>query len=107
MELLNEELIKRFKEVGNQEKEKDPLVVAKFFNPCGAGTWYALEYDEKEKTFFGYVSIFGDHNDELGYFSLEELKGITSPPFGLGIERDLHCGEQKLSKMADTFNPRK
>ena len=30
----------------------------------------------EEKTFFGYVQIFHDHNDEWGYFSLAELEDI-------------------------------
>ena len=97
MQLLTEELAKRFSEVGSQENEKDPIVIAKFFNPCGAGTWYATEYDPEEKIFFGYVSIFGDWNDEWGSFSLEELENIDCG-FGLGIERDLHCGEKRISE---------
>lgn len=97
MELLTKEILKRFQEIGSQEKEEDPIVVVKFFNPSGAGTWYATEYNEKDKRFFGYVSIFGDYNDEWGYFSLEELQSIRGS-FGLGIERDLYCGEQRISE---------
>ena len=97
MKLLTKELEKRFKEVGSQENVKDPIVIAKYFNPCGAGTWWATEYDPETKVFFGYASIFGDHNDEWGYFSLEELESFTGK-FGLGIERDLYCGEQKISE---------
>ena len=102
MELMNKGILARFKKIGSQEDSKDPLVIAKFFNPVGAGYWFATEYNEEEKMFFGYVSLFGDHNDEFGYFSLEELKSIKGM-FGLGIERDLHCGEQKLSELAKTF----
>jgi len=97
MKLLTKELEKRFAEIGSQENEKDPIVVAKFFNPTGIGTWWATEYDSEDKIFFGYVSLFGDHNDEWGSFSLQELesfKGIG----GLGIERDLHCGEKRISE---------
>jgi len=98
MELMTKELEKRFKEVGSQKNEKDPLIIAKFFNPSGAGTWYATEYNPKTKTFFGYVSIFGDYNDEWGYFSLEELKEFRGS-FGLGIERDLYFGEKRASEV--------
>ncbi len=35
MKLLTKQLEKRFAEVGSQEEEKDPLVIAKFFNPQG------------------------------------------------------------------------
>jgi Protein of unknown function (DUF2958) len=98
MKLMTEELEKRFSEIGRQEDRKDPIVVAKFFNPQGAGTWYATEYLPEEKTFFGYVRIFHDHNDEWGYFSLDELEGYTGP-LGLGIERDLYFGEKPISQV--------
>jgi hypothetical protein len=98
MKLLTDSLIKRFAQVGSQEESKDPIVIAKFFNPVGSGTWYATEYNPKDKTFFGYVSIFGDWNDEWGYFSLMELqdhRGI----FGMEIERDLYTAERRISEM--------
>ena len=93
MQLLTKALEGRFAQVGSQEKNPDPLIIAKFFNPTGAGTWYATEYDPQTRTFFGYVSIFGDHNDEWGYFSLDELAAYQGR-FGLGIERDLYFKEQ-------------
>lgn len=97
MKLLTKALLDRFAKVGSQESKKDPLVIAKFFNPGGAGTWFATEYDPNEKMFFGYVSIFGDWNDEWGYFSLEELESIRGQ-FGLGIERDLYFTEKPFSE---------
>jgi len=96
MKLLTQELLKRFEKIGRQENKADPLIIAKFFNPVGAGTWYATEYNPKDKTFYGYVSIFGDWNDEWGYFSLTELEGYKGP-FGLGIERDLYFSETPAS----------
>jgi len=98
MKLLTKQVEKRFAEVGSQEKEKDPLVIAKFFNPQGPGTWYATEYDPRAKIFFGYVSIFGDWNDEWGSFSLQELKTFRGS-FGLGIERDRYFSEKPISQV--------
>jgi hypothetical protein len=98
MKLMTKELEERFEMVGSQEDIKDPLVVAKYFNPTGAGTWYATEYNPKERLFFGYVSIFGDWNDEWGYFSLDELEGFKGQ-FGLGIERDLFFVEKRASRV--------
>lgn len=98
MKLLTQALLKRFAEVGRQEDNADPIVIAKFFNPCGAGTWYATEYDPASREFFGFVSIFGDWNDEWGSFSLTELESYRGK-FGLGIERDLHFEEQPISKV--------
>jgi hypothetical protein len=107
MQLITKELEKRFQEVGSQENNPDPLVIAKYFFPYGSGNWYATKYDPKAKIFFGYVSIFGDHNDEWGDFSLEELeqplpfkicingKEIQSKGF---IERDLYFTEKPISQ---------
>lgn len=100
MKLLTKELEERFKQVGSQEGENDPIIVAKFFNPTGAGTWYATEYFPEEQLFFGYVSLFGvgAPENEWGYFSLAELSEFQGK-FGLGIERDLHFGEKKFSEI--------
>lgn len=126
MNLLTEELKERFIAVGSQEEVEDPVVVCKFFNPQGAGTWFAteitgvlvdiegrrevFELDQWAQLdrgplgpllidvyFFGYVSIFGDWNDELGEFSLSELINYRGP-LGLGIERDLYWSEKPLSE---------
>ena len=98
MQLMTKAIEKRFKEVGSQENEKDPIVIAKFFKASGAGTWWSTEYNPIDKIFFGYVSIFGDHNDEWGYFSLEELQSFKGA-MGLGIERDLYFQEQRIGKL--------
>lgn len=101
MKLLNDTLKLRFLEVGDQSQKEaeDTIVIAKFFNPCGAGTWYATEYFPENNCCFGYVSIFGDHNDELGDFSIDELEEYKNPMFGLGIERDLHWNECSLKSV--------
>jgi hypothetical protein len=98
MKLMTKELEKRFAAVGSQAAVANPLVIAKFFNPCGVGTWYATEYDPERRVFFGYVSIFGDHNDEWGSFSLEELEAYRGP-LGIGIERDLYFEEKPASEV--------
>jgi len=99
MKLLTKELEQRFKEVGEQDI-KDPLVICKFFNAGGVGTWWATAYFPEDKTFFGYVSIFGDECDEWGYFSLEELESIKGR-FGLGIERDCFFKEKPASEIKE------
>lgn len=93
-----QELLRRFAKIGRQDEVKDPLVVAKFFNPTGAGTWSATEYDPESRCFFGYVSLFGDYNDEWGSFSLDELEDFRGH-FGLGIERDLYFTQCPISEV--------
>lgn len=102
MKLLTKELEKRFEEIGSQENITDPIVLAKFFNPAGAGTWLATEYNPEDKIFFGYVSIFGDQCDEWGSFSLEELENFKGL-FGIGIERDLYFAETPASKLIKEY----
>ena len=98
MKLMTKKLLERFAQVGSQAEERDPLIIAKYFNPCGAGTWYATEYDPKTRIFFGYVSIFGDWNDEWGSFALDELQSYKGP-LRIGIERDLYFGEKRASEV--------
>lgn len=98
MKLLTKELEEQFKKTGSREEVSDPIVVAKFFNPTGAGTWYATEFNSEDKIFFGFVSIFGDECDEWGNFSLEELENFRGR-FGLGIERDLYFTPGPISKV--------
>ena len=79
---------------------KDVLV--KFFNPCGAGTWYVFEAEKKgdDWEFFGLVELF---EKELGYFTLSELESIRLP-FGMSIERDLYFENKKYDCLTDNFN---
>lgn len=108
MKLLNKELLKAFEKQGDisRQKASETKVIAKFFNPVGAGTWYAAEWIPEEGIFFGFVSIFNDYNDELGYFSLQELEEYRGS-LGLGIERDLHFkpGSYTLQQLVDGDRP--
>jgi hypothetical protein len=95
-----EELMKDYP-LYSQEHESDPLVVAKFFDPCGSATWYILEYDPEQALAFSYVT--GLQVDELGYTSLTELESIERP-WGLTIERDSYFQPARLSKFKGEIN---
>lgn len=97
MKLLTKEIEERFKKTGRQEEVEDPIVIARFFNPTGIGTWYATEYDPESRCFFGYVSLFNDYCNEWGSFSLDELESVRGQ-FGLGIERDMYFDPKPLSE---------
>jgi hypothetical protein len=103
MELLTKRLKARFAKVGRQEGVEDPLVIAKFFAPSGEATWFATEYYPEVNQCFGYVQGLSPHpeDDEWGYFSLDELKGVRVPPFNLPIERDLHWTEGPFNKVVE------
>ncbi len=89
MMLLTKAIRAALPKIGETDGQGDSAkVIVKFFNPSGSGTWYATEFDGEDQ-FYGLVCGLG--HDELGYFSLSEMKSVKGP-FGLGIERDRHLG---------------
>jgi hypothetical protein len=52
------------------------VLYVKFFDPYTQWTWYACEYDPKERIFFGYVV---GQTREWGEFSLDELESLEMP----------------------------
>ncbi len=95
MKLLTKEIEDKFKSTGSQENSDDPIILAKFFDPMGSWTWYATEYNPKDKIFYGLVHGW---EKEWGYFSLDELESVERP-LGLGIERDRHFGYKHVSEI--------
>lgn len=90
--LMTKELEQKFSNypISSQDgKGMDAEVVAKFFNPCGAGTWLITEGEKQEDgdwLLFGYCHLF---EWEWGYVMLSELESVRLP-FGLKIERELY-----------------
>lgn len=99
MRLMTKELEKKIPKLYETENiaPREKIIYAKFFNPCGIGTWLALEYDKDTKDFFGYVDFL---EKGLGYFSLEELESVNLP-FGLKIERDKWFKPMTLGEYLD------
>lgn len=97
MKLMTKEIEKKIPPLYAQENVKagDKMIYAKFFHPMSNWTWYAAEYDPKERLFWGYVE---GHFPEWGYFSLDELESVKGP-FGLGIERDMYFRPQKFKEL--------
>ena len=96
MELMTLELKERFEIIGQQSEDLNPIIIAKFFDPMGSGTWYVSEYEPETNICFGYVTGLG-HN-EWGYFSLTELEAIERP-LGMKIERDICFTEARFKDL--------
>jgi hypothetical protein len=99
MKLLTAAIIKQLEKTPLYSTEKQDVthIIVKFFNPCGSGTWYAVEGMKQENgdwLFFGLCEI---HEKELGYFTLSELQSVKLS-FGLKIERDMHFSGMILDK---------
>lgn len=82
--------------IGTQDgKGEDAIARVKFFTPWSDWTWYVLEYDSGDKTAFGLVQGF---EEELGYFSLDELESLRGPG-GLRVERDRYFTPTPLKEV--------
>jgi hypothetical protein len=94
MELIPQNLLKTIPKLYETEEQNNPIVYVKLF--LDGWTWHITELSIDGDIAFGYVvSPFGA---ELGYFSLEEIKGIRGN-LGLGVERDLSFKPTKLSSI--------
>lgn len=95
MKLMTKELEKKFEKYplySQNDKGGESIVLVKYFNPMGAGTWLITEGNKQangDYELFGYCCLGDDIDAEFGYVMLSELENIKLP-FGLKIERDLY-----------------
>ncbi|GAB5417041.1 MAG: hypothetical protein Crog4KO_19070 [Crocinitomicaceae bacterium] len=101
MKLITKILLQEFNRIGDQSENPNPMVVAKFFDPCGSATWYATEYDPETSICYGYVT--GLFEDEWGSFSITELESIERP-FGMRIEKDIHFTAMSFNDLMKKLN---
>ncbi|HEY5536609.1 MAG TPA: DUF2958 domain-containing protein [Ignavibacteria bacterium] len=81
-------------QLGNDLEKQ--VVVAKFFNPTGSGTWWLINQDPEDTDYlWGICHIF---ETEVGSFSKSELVNFRGK-FGLGIERDLYFEEVNAKEL--------
>ena len=87
----------------SQEKDPDPIIYVKLFDPTSNWTWYITEWneDDDEDQAFGYVV---GHEPEFGYVSLTELSEVKGR-FGIGIELDMHFAPQRLNSLGAPGRP--
>lgn len=90
MKLITKAIEAAFAKQGDtsQKSMADIMIVAKYFNPMGAGTWYLYEHLEDD-IYMGFVTLGYPEDAECGTVSMTELQELRLP-FGLGIERDMH-----------------
>ena len=98
MELLPKDVREELPELyANEALGLAAQALVKFFTPDSNWTWYATEYDPKERMFFGLVVGM---EVELGYFSFDELKAARGP-LGLHIERDVHWKPKSIAEIRE------
>ena len=94
--LIPQTLLSDIPDLYETEGSLNPLCHVKLFTPDSSFTWYIIEFSKADtNTCYGYV--LGLEN-ELGYFTLEELESIHGP-LGLAIERDMSFSPTLFSKI--------
>jgi len=81
----NEKATREAQELELTEPVHQPVV--KLFCPWGSATWLLSELDEHNVA-YGLCDL-GFGTPELGYVSVDEIRGLTHSS-GLKIERDIH-----------------
>jgi len=77
-------------------------VVLKLFGGSNC-TWLITEIEPNGDTMRGLCDI-GMGICEYGTISLSELKSVKFPPFGLGVERDMHFSGGSIESFQDYYN---
>lgn len=104
MELITEEMKKRFKEVGDQSKSQNPLFVMRIYNPIGAQSWYVSEYDEESGRYACFVK--GTYSDQWSWFSIRDIVSIKNL-LGIEMKLDLNFKEKTFDELANRKNHRR
>ena len=113
MKLFTKEVMDRLEKQGNtrSKKPEEIMVVAKFFNPAGVGTWYVYDYyrpedggelreDGTPEIFTAFANLNDPLCAECGDVSTEELESFKGR-FGLGIEREIGFKPRPLHEIID------
>jgi len=95
MGLIPQDLLKTLPKLYETEDQNDPLCHIKLFTPDANFTWYIIEVSIDENLSYGYVKGL---EDELGYFSLDEIADIRGS-LGLKVEIDSLFKPTLLSKI--------
>lgn len=102
MELFTKEIKEKAKSQFHLGSEMETqVIVAKFFNPVGKGTWYLMNLDPDDEDYcWGIVDLF---EVEMGSFSKSELESFKGS-LGLGIERDLYFEPVNAKELWERLN---
>ena len=100
MKLLTKKITEQAKEQYDKGSDMEQMVVAKYFNPIGNGTWYLMNLADDEDYAWGIVDLFAV---EVGSFSMRELQGIQLP-LNMGIERDKYFEPMPANELWKELN---
>lgn len=107
LKFMTKEIERAFDRQGDtsMKSAEEIKVIAKWFNPEGAGSWYCYEHDKEDNTLWCFVNLGMPEFAECGRVSINEMKSVRGKRFGLGIERDqfFPIGKYTLAEVRDTI----
>ena len=104
MKLMTKAIEKKFEKFpmySQDGKGMEAEVVVKYFGGAAA-TWLITEGEKQpdgDWLFFGYCTLGFEW--EWGEVMLSQLESVRFAPFGLGVERDLHCEGMKVKELVN------
>lgn len=102
MKLMTKAIEKKFEKFPLYSQDgmgQEAEVVVKFFGGAAA-TWLITEGEKQlngDWELYGYCTL--GYGWEWGYVMLSELESLRFPPFGLSVERDMHCKGKKVHEL--------
>ena len=101
MQLMTEEIKKKLLAVNYKKVagDMDAEVIVKYFNPIGPGVWLIVAGEQWDSGLWLYGYITLGYEWEWGPVMYDELY-MLKLPFGLSIERDLHCAGKTVKELA-------
>ena len=84
---------------GQDGKGANAIAYVKLFTPDSNWTWYITELNPEEGLCFGLICGL---ENELGYFSLNEISEIKGP-LGLEVEKDISFEPTKLKDLGFNY----
>ena len=96
MKLLTKKIKEQATKQYDEGSDMEQMVVAKYFNPTGNGTWYLMNLADDEDYCWGIVKGF---EVEMGSFSMTELKSLQPR-----LQRDLYFEPMKAKDVWEQLN---
>jgi Protein of unknown function (DUF2958) len=97
-ELMSADIAMRLEELGYQQTS-NPIMVAKFINPCGTGAWYVSDFTANIQTISIYYMAAEPDEDEWLDMFVSEFQAMRCPPLGLSVVRDMTFTECRFSEL--------
>ena len=96
--IFTPDIMARLEQLGYQ-KTDNPVMVAKFVNPCKPGAWYVSDYTPNLCMVTMYYMAEMPEDDEWMDLLIMEVEAVGCPPFWGPLERDMNFTERPFVEL--------